>query len=116
MGSGFSLEGNTKNNTPPYSCAPVVTISLRNLTAFQVLLTFVDLFRLRQNGMFSIKQSQTVPLHVGYQYLPTQSVISTLQKLKTQSINKKIIDTETDTLLPCISDNNEFRRGVNSVR
>ena len=30
----------------------------------------------------SIKQSQTVPLHVGYQYLPTQSVISTLQKVK----------------------------------
>jgi hypothetical protein len=30
-------------------------------------------------------------------------------------INKKIVDTETDTLLPFIRDNNEFRRGVNSV-
>jgi hypothetical protein len=74
----------------------------------------IDLFRLRRNGMYSIKQSQTVPLHVGCQYLPTQSAISTLQMvsmreaLKPQSINKKIVDTETDTLLPFIGDNNEF--------
>jgi hypothetical protein len=34
----------------------------------------IDLFRLRQNIMYSIKQSPTVPLHVGYQYLPTQGV------------------------------------------
>ena len=68
------------------------------------------------------KQSLTVPVCVGYQYLPTQTVISTLQKVKvrgaskTQSINKKIVDTETDTLLPGFCDHNEFWRGVNSVR
>jgi hypothetical protein len=64
--------------------------------------------------MDSTKQSLTVPVRVGYQYLPTQTVISTLQKVKvrgaskTQSINKKIVDTETDTLLPGFCDHNEF--------
>ena len=42
----------------------------------------IDFFHLRRNIMYSIKQSPTVPLHVGYQYLPTQSVISTLKKVK----------------------------------
>jgi hypothetical protein len=63
--------------------------------------------------MDSIKQSQTVPLLVGYQYLPTQSVISTLKKVKMRGIKttidqQTIGDTETDILLPFIRDNNEF--------
>jgi hypothetical protein len=56
--------------------------------------------------MDSIKQSKTVLLHVGYQYLPTQSVIA--RGIEPQSINKKIVSTETDTLLPIVGDINEF--------
>ena len=61
----------------------------------KAILAIVDLFRLRRNGMYSIKQSQTVPLHVGYQYLPTQSVISTLQKVKVRGI-ENTIDQQKD--------------------
>jgi hypothetical protein len=60
----------------------------------KAILAIVDLFRLRQNGMYSIKQSQTVPLHVVYQY-PTQSEISTLQKVKVRGI-ENTIDQQKD--------------------
>jgi hypothetical protein len=50
----------------------------------------IDLFCLRQHGVCSTKQSQTVPLHVGHHYLPTQSVISTLQKVKARGIETTI--------------------------
>ena len=61
----------------------------------KAILAIVDLFRLRRNGMYSIIQSQTVPLHVGYQYLPTQSVIITLQKVKVRGI-ENTIDQQKD--------------------
>ena len=50
----------------------------------------IDLFRLRRNIMDSVKQSQTIPLLVGYQYLPTQSVISMLEKVKVRGIETTI--------------------------
>jgi hypothetical protein len=55
----------------------------------------INLFRLRQNIMDSTKQSLTVPVRVGYQYLPTQTVISTLQKVKVRGI-ENTIDQQKD--------------------